>query len=177
MSDEVLESLRTGVRKPLDKDKPIVQTAREKVVLDPETGKHIGITAEMMLASLISAGCNVKNGKKQISTQKTTTLPSLMRLKGTFFPFNNMNGDWESSMKPDKRRGRLRDGTAVCIVRPKFSEWEFEVPIEVNDNRVKPATIKALFEEAGGGQGLGAFRPNCRGIFGQFEVVEFAEQK
>ncbi|MDO8510470.1 MAG: hypothetical protein Q7S15_02490 [bacterium] len=77
----------------------------------------------------------------------------------------------------DKRRGRLPDGTAVGLIRPKFKEWGFTVIIVVKNKSPagSPSTIQALFSVAGECQGLGSFRPNCKGPFGTFAVVKFED--
>lgn len=178
MTDEILESLRTGVRVDKPRDRPIEEVAREKLYRENGDGSRVGLPAEMLFASLVAAGRNVKNGKKQVSTATTTTLPSFFMIEDIFIPFSNIpRGKEDKYWKPDKRRGRLKDGTAVCIVRPRFDEWEFEVSVRYDEKKVHQSVLKALFENAGCAQGLAAFRPNCKGPFGQFEMVEWIGPK
>lgn len=82
MSDEVLESLDTGVRLQLKKDRPVEEKAEEKIYRDKEG--RIGLSPDMLLAALVNAGRNVKIGKKQISTATTTTLFDFFQLKSEF---------------------------------------------------------------------------------------------
>lgn len=177
MTDAVLEGLRTGVRPNILRDRPAVDVAREKIYRQNGEKSSIGLPAEMLFASLVAAGRNVKNGKKQVSTVKTTTLPDFFSIQDYFLPFSNIKkkGKKDDSWKVDKRRGRLNDGTAICIVRPRFDKWEFEVTVEYDEKKADKSIIKALFANAGSAQGLGAFRPNCKGPFGRFRVTRWKD--
>lgn len=174
MTDETLDELRTGVRRNKPKDTPVRDVAKVKIYRENGDQGRIGIPQEMLFAALSNAGRNVKNGKKQVSTAKTTTLPDFMSIEELFIPLTNIDPDnEENSWVPDKRRGRLADGTAVCVVRPKFTEWEFEVTVEYDEKKADESCVKALFNNAGSAQGLGSFRPNCKGPFGRFRVIEW----
>lgn len=176
MTDAVLEGLRTGVRPNVSRDRPAVDVAREKIYRENGEKSSIGLPAEMLFASLVAAGRNVKNGTKQVSTAKTTTLPHFFSIQDYFLPFSNIKkGKENKSWKVDKRRGRLNDGTAVCVVRPRFDKWEFVVTIEYDEAKADESIIKNLFANAGSAQGLGAFRPNCKGPFGRFKVVKWSD--
>ena len=177
MTDEVLEGLRTGVRPNVRRDRPALDVARERIYRENGDKSSIGLPSEMLFASLVAAGRNVKNGKKQVSTASTTTLPDFFSIQDLFLPFSNVKkGKKEGeSWKVDKRRGRLKDGTAVCIVRPRFDKWEFEVIVEYDEKKADESIIKDLFANAGSAQGLGAFRPNCKGPFGRFKVASWKE--
>lgn len=187
MSAETLESLETGVRPPEVKDRPSVDKAKEKIYRN-DAGE-IALPAEMLIGALVAAGQKVKNGAKTISTAKTTTLFDLMMVKSVDLPLTNgklkpedvpgnaaTNGDLPWVV--DRRKGigyQAKTPTAVAIIRPRFPHWEFDVEIEYDEKRVKGEVIRQLFENAGGSQGLGAFRPNKRGPFGRFRVENWEE--
>lgn len=172
MSDETLEELRTGVRARKEKDRPVKEVAAEKIYRENGQGSAIGLPQEMLFSALVAAGHNVKNGKKQISASKKTTLPDFMSIKEFFIPLTSSNGPLEESWVPDRRRGRLADGTAICVVRPKFpaKTTEFEFTVEYEETKADESVIKALVTNAGSAQGLGSFRPNCKGPFGRFRI-------
>lgn len=167
-TEDLLESLRSGVRKQLDKNRSAEEMAEEKII---KNGKgEIGLPIEYLLAALKGGGRLVKNGKKQISTATSTTLFALMEFEEIFLPFKNQ----EAKMTPDMRKGKLpKDGTAVAIVRPRFDEWEFTVTITLNPEELDQSIAKKLFEEAGSKIGLGDFRPSCNGPFGRFMVADW----
>ncbi|OGZ71408.1 MAG: hypothetical protein A2998_02700 [Candidatus Staskawiczbacteria bacterium RIFCSPLOWO2_01_FULL_37_25b] len=179
MSDETLEGLATGVRPPEVKDKPAVEKAAVKIYRD-DNGR-IALPAEMLVGALVFAGQKVKNGRKQISTAKTTMLFELLQLNNVFLPLTN--GQPAAEDLPwvvDKRKGignQARTPTAVCIIRPKFLHWEFDCEIEYNEDRVNGEVVRQLFNVAGSSEGLGSFRPNKKGPFGRFKVTEWNEEK
>ncbi len=164
-NEELLESLRSGVRKQINKDRSADEMASEKVIRNSKG--EIGIPIEYLLACLKGGGRLVKNGKKQISTATSTTIFALMEFEEMFLPFKNQ----EVEIKTDMRKGKLpKDGTAVCIVRPRIEEWEFDVTVTINPDEIDSSVIRKLFEEAGAKVGIGDFRPSCNGSFGRFMV-------
>lgn len=177
MTDDTLTSLITGVRPNKPKDRPLIEVCQEKLYREFGDTGRVGIPAECLFACLVAAGRNVKNGKKQVSTATSTTIPGLMSIKSFFMPFTNVvEGEDGKAWRVDKRRGQLDNGgkkVAVGIVRPRFDAWEFDVEVEFDDKIVNESVIRALFEDAGKNQGLGSFRPNKKGPFGTFKVTKF----
>lgn len=187
MSEETLESLETGIRPPQVKDRPSVDKAREKIYRN-DSGQ-IALPVEMLIGALVAAGQKVKNGTKTISTAKTTTLFDLVVVNSVDLPLTNGVVDPKSIVgnaadgndlpwTVDRRKGigyQAKTPTAVAIIRPRFPHWEFDLEIQYDDKRVKGEVIKQLFENAGGSQGLGAFRPNKRGPFGRFRIEKWEE--
>lgn len=145
------------------------EKALRKIIRNEEN--VIGLPIEYLFSCLREAGRKVQyDGKSKISTATSTFLPALMAIANGFLPFINQDAEWFV----DRRRGKLpKDGTAVCIVRPRFKEWAFEVTIEVDESEINIAKIKELFKRAGTMVGLGDFRPSCNGQFGRFRVESF----
>lgn len=180
MSDETLEGLATGVRPPEVKDKPAEEKAAAKIYRDDDG--TIALPAEMLMGALVFAGQKVKNGKKQISTAKTTTLFELLTLQNVSLPLHNGQADAKGDLPwiVDKRKGignQAKTPTAVCIIRPKFPHWEFDCEIMYDEKRVNGDVVRQLFNTAGSSEGLGSFRPNKKGPFGRFEVTKWEEEK
>ncbi|TSC93843.1 MAG: hypothetical protein CEN87_743 [Parcubacteria group bacterium Licking1014_1] len=178
MSDETLDSLATGVRLPEVRDRPSAEKAAAKIYRD-EQGK-ISLPAEMLEACLVCAGTKVKNGRKQISTAKSTTLYELVRVKSPrLYLIDDQPEDQEIPWVVDKRKGtgnQAKTPTAVCIIRPKFPHWKTTLEIEYNEKRVNGDVVRQLFDVAGSSEGLGSFRPNKRGRFGCFKVTKWEEE-
>lgn len=170
MDESTLESLRTRIRKPRLTDITPQQEAERKIYRDGN-GK-IGFPALMLFACLREAGRYIKfDGKRQISTSEETILPALLTIEEEFLPFLNGN-----SWVIDRRRAvNHQDNSAVCVVRPRFDKWEFEVTIDINEKMVSEDTVRQLFDLAGKMKGLGAFRK--KGPFGRFKVVEWTPVK
>lgn len=194
MTEKTLDELETGVRAPVNKDRPREDVVRERVIV---RDGYLGIPVEYLFASLIEAGRKVKNGKSLISTKESSLLPGFMSIQEEFLPFthipNNGNFGWLETHKEsgypegvttvpwgiDRRRGVLSSGgksVAVAIVRPRFAAgWSFDATIEVDEKECSIETIKQLFEVAARSVGLGDFRPACRGPFGRSMVTSWQE--
>lgn len=178
MTDETLNSLATGIRQPIDKNRPFKDVAAERIYRDDEG--RMGFPTINLISALKHAGRSVKNGKKAISTATTTTMFSFLEFEDEFTLFDNLDEKGEILWKVDKRRGVMNSGSksvAVAIIRPKFPEWSFTIKARLNENLIKADTVKALFVEAGSNAGLCDFRPSKNGPFGRFEVVEFVAVK
>lgn len=181
MTDETLEELQTGVRakKPRDlspREIAIVKVYRETYEdkeAETENGP-IGMPQEMLFSCSVAGGRNVKNGKKQISTLKTTTLPDFMTIQEFFIPLTYQGKPvTDQNWIADRRRGRLDNGVAICITRPKFpAGTEFEFTVEYDETKADESVIKALVTTSGSSQGIGSFRPNCKGPFGRFRIKD-----
>lgn len=174
MTDETLDSLITGIRKPIVKDRPMQDVASERIYRD-ENGR-MGIPTINLISALKSAGRAIKNGKKAISTATTTTMFSFLEFPDEFIAFDDIDEKGEIPWRVDKRRGVMKNGAAqvaVGIIRPKFDKWGFTVKVKLNEKLLREETLKALFVEAGTNAGLCDFRPSKNGPFGRFEVVDF----
>lgn len=175
MSEAVLTSLRTGVRQVIKKDRAVEDIAKDKIYRNDD-GK-IGIPVTMLYAALASAGQKVAyQGRTNISTAEKTLLFGLLEIQEEFMPFPIPEGKDEPVWKVDQRRGRLADGTAVCLVRPKFMEWGFSCTVDFDDKEIQEGTVRKLFEIAGRFMGLGSFRPSCKGPFGRFLVESIVDK-
>ncbi len=180
MPDHVLEGLRTGVHAPIQKDRPIQDQAAGTVYRNQLNGGEIGLPVENLLASLVGAGQHVKLGRGKVSTAKSTRLYSFMRVEELFLPLRivgedgTIHADREVKWVIDKRRGVASDGkTAVCIVRSKRMEWGFTCTVRYDEKRANEATIRRLFDESGGSQGLASFRSSRKGPFGSYRVAKW----
>ncbi len=174
MSDETLDDLRKGIPKPKRTDISLEDEAKSKLYLDGDG--NIVIPTENIFACLRFGGRFVKNGKKQISTQKgETILSSFLTIDEEYFKLTDGNGG-KPVWHVDKRRGVSNNrgsSNALCVVRPRFDSWGLEFIVKINSERVKSETIKKLVEESGLVAGLCSFRPSKGGRFGMFEIVEW----
>lgn len=172
MTDETLEELRTGVRRPVQKDRPPEEQAREKLYTDASDPEKIVIPAEMLFACLREAGKGVKYESRKTVTKGdgTTILPAVLMILEPEVPL--VHGGWVV----DKRRGQMKQGmktTAVCVVRPRFDSWRFTFTFDLDDKVLGEEAAKQLVAHAGSRQGIGSFRPNKSGSFGRFAIAKW----
>jgi hypothetical protein len=122
-----------------------------------------GFPASGIKKSLVVAG-------GRFADEKMTHLRGVLNVMGDFMEIKGP----VPTMRSDTVR--LRDGTASIAYRPQFFPWEMEVPIVYNAGLIGPAQILNLFQIAGFAVGIGAWRPESNGVYGQFSLVENAVQ-
>ena len=69
---------------------------------------------------------------------------------------------------------RLQGNKFSIAYRPQFWPWSMEVPILFNGSLIGEAQVMNLFQIAGFSVGIGAWRPESNGTFGQFTLSETA---
>jgi len=125
------------------------------------------IPGEMLMSALINAGQFIRlDGKRQVSTAKSTVLPAFLTLLDHVLELPNPN--WEVDL-----RGGVNPngGEAVAIIRPRFDEWGFTANVLIEDTEIGEDKMRQLFDYAGTRMGLGDFRPQRKGTYGKFRVV------
>ncbi len=168
--------------------------------VDPKTGR-IGLKVEMIVASLVDAGRGQKLGKIQLSTATSTHLFEYISIENPFLILANIppdvampiatykkpRKDWNDEERAkferehaywevDVRRGvGEATGVALCVVRPMFREWAFRLTVKFDDKTFNTQALKNLVTGAGSSCGLGSFRPQKKGQFGRFGVMDYSE--
>mgnify|MGYP001573822798 CR=1 FL=1 len=163
---ELLQELWSKEKKAKTASRPSPREHCERALYKTEKGECY-IPGEMLMASLISAGSFVRlDGKRQISSAKSTVLPAFLTLLDhqMILPDQRWEADLRGGCNPN-------GGEAVAICRPRFDRWGFTVEILVEDSEIDEAKIRQLFDYAGTRMGLGDFRPQRKGIFGKFRVA------
>lgn len=179
MDASTLEGLRTKAKKPKAASIGTTSTPREdaerKVYLSDE-GPYV--PGQNLMACFIAAGQYIRlDGKRQISNMKSTVLPGLMTLLDWAPLLKIPDTDKAAAWEADVMQGRNPNGgEAVALCRPRFDEWALTFTIDIDESEVGENTIRELIDKAGRRVGLGDFRPQRKGIFGQF-VVERWERK
>lgn len=172
MPVEVLLGLRDKNRKSPVAQKPTIEEEAATKLYLSANGKPC-VPGRVLYAALVGAGRFIKySGKKQISTKTDTILPALMTLDGAEFELDC--GDKEKPWEVDIQQGKNPNGgEAVCLVRPRFDDWKLVCEITIDTTEVAVSVIRDLFDKAGRRLGLGDFRPQKRGTFGQFVVDDW----
>lgn len=73
---------------------------------------------------------------------------------------------------PVMRSDRVVIGRGITSIayRSQFTRWEIDVPIEFNMRAISAEQLVNLLQVAGFAVGIGAWRPECDGNMGLFEV-------
>lgn len=180
MTEDVLEGLRTGRKKPVAAKIGKTRTPRDEAEEKLHTLDGVPIIpGQNMMACLIAAGIFVRlDGKRQISTGKATVLPGLMWLLDPVIQLHDPDSKKSPRWEVDIRRGRNPNGgQSVCICRPRFDLWAFTCRVDIDEEEIGEVAIRDLWDKAGKRVGLGDFRPSRKGIFGQFVVERWVREE
>ena len=174
MSPEALEQLRdktTKKAKTATKPTPEEEAAQKVYTVD---GKPV-IPVENLMSCLIEAGRFIRlEGKKMLSNATSTVLPGLLSIEDDVLWLQEPTRWGVAEWRYDLRQGRNPNGgEAVAIVRPRFDSWAVRLTIQADLGTLPENTFRQLFDFAGMRVGLGDFRPQRKGIFGQFVVDEW----
>jgi len=179
MDESTLEGLRTKTKRPKAANVGSTTTPREdaerKVYLS-EDGPYL--PGQNLMACFIAAGQYIRlDGKRQISNAKSTVLPGLMTLLTSAPLLKVPDTDKAATWEADVMQGRNPNGgEAVAICRPRFDEWCVTFSVDIDEAEIGENTIRELIDKAGRRVGLGDFRPQRKGIFGQFVVERWERQ-
>lgn len=172
MTTETLMGLRPGNKRPKSARPSLTprEEAEFRVYLDKIQNPYVPL--EYLFSSLVVAGTYVRlDGKRQISTAKSTTLPAFVEFENDRMPILDPETGAPAPWEADIRQGRNPNGgEAVCVVRPRFDRWSFVARIVIDLREINEQKIRELFDIAGKRIGLGDFRPHKRGWFGKFCV-------
>lgn len=174
MSQEQLLKIRDKVKAPKTAAKPTPrEEANSKAHVLPDGRPHV--PGKCLLACLINAGQFVRlDGKRQISTEKKTVLPSMLTLLSKEIPLVIPGTKNPSTWEVDIQQGRNPNGgEAVCIVRPRFDQWSLVFDIEVDQSLMPLSMARDLIDIAGRRIGLMEFTPRRKGTFGCFRVTKW----
>lgn len=138
-----------------------------------DTFGALGLTRKYLDANLCNAGRKVKADARSniTSSQKSTMLYAIMDIHAPQFlpftptvPFDQFHVDVQKGVNPN-------GGEAVVIARGRVDEWALEFSVTVNDDSLMPISkLGDLLEIGGTAWGLGDFRPQKGGSFGQYEA-------
>ena len=105
-------------------------------------------------------------------------------LAGSLFPYDEMTNLMDTQTgKPlekyevDTRRCVLQGKSAIMRSRPKINQWTADVHFEYDEEFVDEEIVREMLAIGGRSVGVGNYRPEKRGPFGRFSVVEDAPAK
>lgn len=139
----------------------------------PDGRPHVPVNC--LYGTFINAGQFIRlDGKRQVSTAQRTILPGMLSLLDTELLLFRHDGVTAAAWEIDIRQGRNPNGgEAVCLVRPRFDEWQFDCTIEVDQEQMPLPMARDLVDIAGRRIGLLEYSPRRKGIFGRFNVARW----
>lgn len=121
-------------------------------------GKH-GFPAVGLKKALVVAG-------GRFADEKMTHLRGIINIMSDIIEILGAKPTMRSDMV------RLKNGVASIAYRPQFFPWSMEIPVIYNASMIGSAQLLNLFQIAGFSVGVGAWRPECNGVYGQFVIKD-----
>lgn len=127
-------------------------------------GRH-GFPAIGIKRAMVSAG-------QRFAAERSTELFGAFTIVGELLPI-------ESPREPSMRTDRVVIGgasrTTSLAYRPQYDPWEMVIPLVVNVSFVSVDQIINLLTLAGFSVGIGDWRPERKGPFGTWEIVDMRQ--
>jgi len=119
-----------------------------------------GLPAGGIKKALVTAG-------GRFTEQKMTILRGAFSITGEVIPILGSKPQMRTDVVRLQGMGRPAD----LRYRAEFRKWSMDIPIIFNADIVSVDQVVGLFQICGFSVGFGDWRPECNGIYGQFEVV------
>ena len=174
MPEEQLEAIRTKSKKKFTAPLEPRDEAARKLYLTNDT-KEPYLPVENLMSCLIEAGKFIRlDAKRQMTNAKSTLLPGFLSINDFALNLRDPDTGAPSAWEVDMRQGRNPNGgEGVCILRPRFDRWSFKLSAWLDLDQLGEQTYRQLFDLAGSRIGLGDFRPQRKGIYGRFQIVQW----
>jgi len=118
---------------------------------------------------IIDAGKFFKNGKSKVTTMKSSLIPACVEIPGLEIAIEHAE-PWTV----DTRAVRIpATGGRILSHRPCFHDWRLSFTLNCDTDIISVRLLRDIIDAAGKRIGLGDFRPDCKGPFGKFVVVEW----
>lgn len=132
-----------------------------------------------IVGSICDAGAWFKDPKNPRGKMKNQLTGAMFPL-AEFAPVLNPStmepypaGKWEVDVRTGVNNNR-GSSTRIVVCRPRFDSWAITTLMDLDDEIASAADVEPIIAAAGRRIGIGAFRPQKRGMFGRFRVVCFA---
>jgi len=163
-TEESMESIRgydTGKVKTA-KQKGIKYTKPEEEIKEKihrNDKKEVCMTRDAFYGAILDTAVNEGLNKSDIKRNVSILGEDLVPIKYKKQVLNESMG---------RKSGASR--TPTVIFRPEFRDWSCVLSIRFNADKITPEDLVNLFNLAGLSTGIGSWRKQCSGMFGQFEV-------
>ena len=171
-TDQAQMDATSGSRSSIANDAKTPSEQAEESLYKSEENGEPGIPGPNILRCLIDAGKFLKQGRGKVTTQKTSLVPASVMLEEPFVILQT-----ESGWKVDTRPVRIpATGGRILRHRACFDDWRLAFTVTLDETIITEKLFRELVGIAGSHIGLGDFRPDCKGPFGRFWVVNWLSE-
>lgn len=114
--------------------------------------------------------------KQKNSARKTykSLITGAMRPADEYSIIHSKKDEAVDCFEVDIKKGVGMKG-AIAVCRPRFDEWKIRVQFEIEEDLVHVEDALTMLTDAGRRSGMGSYRVNRGGMYGQFLVTEWVE--
>jgi hypothetical protein len=146
------------------------EQAEVKAYRDEDTGE-LYLPGPNLMRAIINAGIFHKVGKRQLTTQKSSLIPAFLQVVEIVIPLDSDKWEVDSRSVVIPSTG----GRIMCH-RPRCDKWKCTFHLSVDENGISENLARTLVDDAGMKIGLCDFRPERKGPFGRFKVVNWIKE-
>lgn len=160
-SDRQKDTMLSGqIGKAQEKNKRNLKQEIEECIYYTPTGQ-VGFPASAFKKAMVESAPYIKGLDKKL-------------IKGSMFIVENLVAIKFKKQVVNEAITRLANGNPMVRYRPEFRDWSTEFTIRFNSKKLSPELIINLAKLAGFHIGIGDWRPQCSGSYGQFGIVKGA---
>lgn len=169
-TDEAAASATNGTRTSAvgDAGSPKEQAAKSLYLDDNEVPI---LPQPNVFRCIMDAGKFFKAGKSKVTTQKSSLIPACLEIEELYIPIEHRD-PWEVDTRPVRIPST---GGRILRHRPMFNDWRMTFTMNLDTDILSLKLLRDIVDAAGKRIGLGDFRPDCKGPFGKFVVVQWQE--
>lgn len=121
-----------------------------------------------VFSCIVDAGKFFKSGKNKITTVRSSLIPAFCSIgqEVIYFEQKDYEVDSRSCVNPST-------GGRIMTHRPRLDSWSLMFDIIVDEFNINERLLREIVDAAGVRCGLGSYRPNRKGTYGKFKVVEW----
>jgi len=162
------------------KKKKIKEELTPREIAEKHSYKNVDGSYCIPLSMISGAFSHVSSDYKQKNSGRKSikaVAGGVFRPQGEFTTLTDKKGKPLIKFEVDVRKATNHQKGAVAVCRPRFDTWHTEFQVQVDDTILEPEVALEILQDSGRRSGIGSFRVNKSGYFGQFSVLQWKEIK
>lgn len=155
------------------KDKGLMPEESAELYAYRREDGELYVPGKALYACIVNGGKYHKLGKNKITTNKSTLIPVGIIL----LTKECLIGTKEYTIDSQSAVNNALGGARIMVHRPCFNEWSIEFILSIDTVEFSEKLVQDIIKDAGKRCGLLSFRPERKGVYGQFEITKWEEVK
>lgn len=170
--DELFGLLGAKTKKKKDKEEITPRQIAERYVYQDKESGHCYVPGEYIVGAIGHVAGDYKQNNS-IRKSLRGLIKGIVRPTTEKIYLKTKAGKHIKEFEIDVRKATNHQKGAVAVCRPRFDEWTASFELSIQDDLVSPETCLHILQDAGRRSGIGSFRVQRGGYFGQFQVASW----